>query len=94
MTDYRIDRVRKPDRFSPHERITHVSGPTPEGGRWKNPVDDVVGWIERNQHRFYTSEGQASAWVGVRTSAAGDKFLQTYSDGVWRDNLLALPECP
>jgi Protein of unknown function (DUF3892) len=28
----------------------------------------------------------------VRTSTAGRKFLQTYADGVWKDNLLALPE--
>jgi hypothetical protein len=46
-----------------------------------------------NAHGFYTQEGNASAWVGVRTSAAGNKFLQTYADGVWKDNLLALPEC-
>ena len=43
---------------------------------------------------FYTKEGNASVWVGVKISAAGNKYLQTYADGIWRDNLLALPECP
>ena len=94
MADYRIDCINKPNRDSPHERITHVGGPSPDGGgRWKDTVANVVGLIEGKKHRFYTREGDASAWVGVRTSAAGNKFLQTYADGVWKDNLLALPEC-
>jgi len=94
MTDYRIDCVHKPNRNSPHEHITHVGGPSPDGnGRWKETTPNVVRFIESQQHRFYTKEGNASAWVGVRTSAAGNKFLQTYADGIWKDNLLALSEC-
>jgi hypothetical protein len=82
MTDYRIDCVNKPDRNSPHERITHVGGPNPAGGRWKDTVANIVAFIESKEHRFYTSEDGSSAWVGVRTSTAGNKFLQTYADGV------------
>ena len=94
MADYRIDCVKKPHRESPHEHITSVGGPMPGGaGRWKDPVEKIVGLIELGAHRFYTNESGASAWVGVRTSAAGRKFLQTYADGVWKDNLLALAEC-
>jgi hypothetical protein len=94
MTDYHIDCVTTPHRNSPHEHITHVGGQNPNGvGRWQDTVPNVVRFIETNQHRFYTREGNASAWVGVRTSAAGNKFLQTHADGVWKDNLLALNEC-
>jgi hypothetical protein len=94
MSDYRIDCVNKPDRSSPHERITHVGGPKPDGsGHWKDTTLNVVGFIESGQHRFYTKEENASAWVGVRTSSAGNKYLQTHADGVWKDNLLALREC-
>jgi hypothetical protein len=94
MTDYRIDCINKPDRNSAHEHITHAGGPKPDGsGRWKETVPKIVGFIENKDHRFYTKEGDASAWVGVRTSAAGNKFIQTYADGVWKDNLLALKEC-
>lgn len=94
MTDYRIDCVEKPHRNSPHEHITHVGGPKPDGaGRWRDTTANVVAFIEGKQHRFYTKEGNASAWVGVRTSAAGHKFLQTYADGIWKDNLLALQSC-
>ena len=94
MTDYRIDCVHKPNRNSPHEHITHVGGPSPDGnGRWKDSMPNVVRLIENQLHGFYTKEGNASAWVGVRASAAGNKFLQTYADGIWKDNLLALSEC-
>jgi hypothetical protein len=94
MTDYRVDCVNKPDRDNRHESITHAGGPNPDsGGRWKDTVANIVGFIERGEHRFYTQEGDASAWVAVRTSAAGNKFIQTYADGIWKDNLLALPEC-
>ncbi|OMI01612.1 hypothetical protein BSN85_31885 [Bradyrhizobium brasilense] len=94
MADYRIDCVNKPDRKSPHEHITDVGGPRPDGaGRWKDAVPNVVRFIEEGTHRFYTAEGGAAAWVGVRTSASGNKFLQTHSDGIWKDNLLALNGC-
>ncbi|MGY8663887.1 DUF3892 domain-containing protein [Bradyrhizobium sp. UFLA05-109] len=91
---YRIDCVNKPHRNSAHEHITHVGGPNPEGsGRWRDTTENVVRLIERKQHSFYTQEGNATAWVAVRVSASGNKFLQTHADGKWKDNLLALNEC-
>ncbi len=93
MADYRIDCINKPNRSSSHEHITHVGGQTADGGRWKDTVPNVIGFIEAKTHRFYTKEGGATAWVGVRISAAGNKYLQTYADGIWKDNLLALKEC-
>jgi hypothetical protein len=94
MTDFRIDCVNKPDRESRHESITHVGGPRPEGtGRWKDTTADVVKFIEAKERGYYTQEGGAKASVRVRTSATGHKYLQTYADGVWKDNLLALREC-
>ena len=94
MTDYRIDCINKPDRNSPHERITNAGGPSPTGsGRWKETVPNIVRMIESRQHRFYINEGGQSAWVDVRVSVLGTKFIQTKADGVWKDNLLALREC-
>jgi uncharacterized protein DUF3892 len=94
VTDYRIDCVNKPDRDNRHESITDAGGPKPDGvGRWKDTVANIVAFIEGGSHRFYTKEGNASAWVGVRTSASGNKFIQTHADGIWKDNLLALTEC-
>jgi hypothetical protein len=86
MTDYRIDCVNKPDRYSPHERITHVGGPNPAGGRWKDTVANIVAFIESKQHRFYTSEGGSSAWVGVsgraRTEISSCRRMPTASGGI------------
>ena len=94
MADYRIDCINKPDRSSPHERISHAGGPKPDGsGRWKDTVPNIVRFIEQGTHRFYTNESGSVAWVGVRTSANGNKFIQTYANGSWKDNLLALKEC-
>jgi hypothetical protein len=94
MADYRIDCINKLNRNSTHDHITHAGGPNPNGsGRWKDPVPTIVRFIEQGAHRFYTNEGGKIAWVGVRTSASGNKFIQTHADGVWKDNLLALNEC-
>lgn len=94
MTDYRIDCINKPHRNSPHEHITHAGGLNPNGtGRWKDIVINIVQMIERGQHRFYTSEGGKTAWVGVCTAASGAKYIRTHADGAWNDNLLALQEC-
>lgn len=94
MANYRIDCINKPDRNSTREHITHVGGPNSDGsGRWRDTVENVVKHIESKTHAFYTSEGGVTAWVGVRTSSSGRKYIQTYADGVWKDNLLALKEC-
>ena len=94
MADCRIDCVTKPHRNSPHEHITAVGGPNQAtGGRRNDTAVSVVRFVDNKVHRFYTEERGARAWVGVNTSGSGLKFLQTYADGVWRDNLPALREC-
>lgn len=94
MADYQIDCIIKPDRDSRHERITHAGGPTPErGGRWQDTVPNIVRFIEAKTHRFYTQQGNARTYVGVRTSANGNKYIQTYANEQWNDNLLAQREC-
>ena len=65
MADYRIDCINKPDRNSRHESITHVGGPRPEGGRWRETAANVVGFVESKQHRFYTQEGGFKAWLDL-----------------------------
>ncbi len=93
MSSYRIDCINKPDRDSRHERITHVGGPQADGSRWRDTAANIIRFIEAKQHSFYTQEGGRMASVGVRTSAAGHKYIQTHADGQWSDNLLALCEC-
>jgi hypothetical protein len=70
-----------------HEGITHLGGVG-----WKWTRQQVIYAIESKTHCFYTSVGSKVAWVGVKNGPHG-KYVQTYSDGLWNNNLLALPEC-
>ena len=89
MADVRIICIRKPHRDSPHEHITHVgSGATV----WTR--EDVIGWIDRAEHTFYTldSTGKRASVAVVRESGK-QPYLRTHADGSWNNNLLALPTC-
>ena len=52
----------------------------------------VVSWIEARDGKAYVDDGLGNrADVRVVTPKYGDKYLQTFADGKWTDNLLALP---
>ncbi len=88
MTDVLVTCITKPDRNSRHEHITHLGNST---GKWTR--ESVIGWIERKEHSFHTNVNGKIAYVGVVTPAQGPKYLRTYADNEWNDNLFALPEC-
>ncbi|MBQ0969247.1 DUF3892 domain-containing protein [Streptomyces sp. RK23] len=73
---------------------------------WTNPATAKTGdntraeivtwiedtWIEDEKGQAYTSDaGGHRAEVAVVTPPRGEKYLQTRADGVWTNNLLALP---
>ena len=91
MPAVRITCVTKPDRNSAHDRITHVGG-----GGWKWPAENVVARIEAGTNTFFVIDAAGHrSNVGVVDPGNGRrKYLQTYADGDWNNNLLALPECP
>jgi hypothetical protein len=76
-----------------HEHITDLW--------WTNPASDTAGentraeiveWIEGKNGTAYVEDSRgARADVGVITPQHGWKYLRTYADGRWTDNLLALP---
>lgn len=73
--------------FTGHQGITHLQA---GGIIWTSQqvvteIDDV------HRYSFYTSVGGSSAWVGVWTDFLGHKYLRTYANGIWNDNLEALP---
>jgi hypothetical protein len=87
MADVRVDCINKQPRHDPHEGITHLGG---AGWRW--PRQQVIDSIEAKANTFYTLVNGARADIGVVAGPNG-KYLRTYADGKWNDNLLALPEC-
>jgi len=54
----------------------------------------IYDWIKNQNVKAYVRDGDGNtAWVGTAETAAGTKYLRTYSNGVWTDNLLSLLEC-
>lgn len=74
-----------------HEHIVEV--------RWRNPDTNdtgtstreaVVTWLrESDGNQAYVSDRTRRVFVGVVN--ASPPYIRTYADGVWTDNLLALP---
>ena len=91
----RVQCINKTDRYNPHERIRNVGGVNPDGGRWKLSQPEAIRGIEDGTYSFYVERPVGDrVEVIVATSAAGNKYLKTRSDGDHPNNLLSLPECP
>lgn len=75
-----------------HEHIVHlwwtdsVTGVTGDDTRAR-----LVSWVEAGGSAYVEDGYRNRADVGVVTPAYGAKYLRTYADGKWTDNLLALP---
>jgi hypothetical protein len=52
-------------------------------------------WLkESDNNKAYVQDDQGNrAYIGPREHSNGTKYVQTYADGKWSDNLLALKEC-
>ena len=76
-----------------HEHIAHLWWTNPASGKTgDNTRAQIVSWIEDKHGKAYVEDGLGNrADVGVVTPASGSKYLRTYADGRWTDNLLALP---
>jgi len=55
----------------------------------------VYEWLKANNNNtaYVLDRFGNKAFLYPRENAAGTKFVQTYADRVWTDNLLSLPEC-
>lgn len=87
MPDVQVHCINKKDRNSSHEGITHLGG-----YNWKWTRSEVIASIENKTNTFFTMVNGKRANVGVVDGSNG-KYVRTYADGVWNDNLLALMEC-
>jgi hypothetical protein len=85
MADARVTCIIK--QSNAYEGITHLGGP---GWRWAR--EQVIASIEAKTNSFYTLVNGKRAEVGV-VNGPTSKYVRTYADGTWNDNLLSLPEC-
>lgn len=88
--------VRKPDRSNPHEAISHYRWyDDVENTRGTDNREELIKWMEKNKVSAYVLDKDTGrkVWCGIRENKYGTKYLQTYADKKWSDNLLALPEC-
>jgi Protein of unknown function (DUF3892) len=88
MSDARVTCINKQPRQNAHEGITHLGGTD-----WRWPRQQVIDSIEAKTNTFHTLVNGIRAEIGVVDGPNG-KYLRTYADGKWNDNLLALHECP
>jgi hypothetical protein len=91
VKEYQITCINKPDRFSPHEHISHIGNVT-----WRMSREEAVRRIDSKQEAFFTIDKTTGrkVYIGVvRGDGFKAPYLRTHADGKWNDNLLALDEC-
>lgn len=79
----------------PHVAISELGWVNDGNGQSGSSTrEQVYNWLKsRNGVAFVVDRKGNKAFVYPRENAFGTRFVQTYADDVWTDNLLALPEC-
>lgn len=60
-------RIRKADRFNPHEHITHIGGRNADGSRRLLTDDDAIGRIKQRTWNFYVHVGRTINVIVARS---------------------------
>lgn len=92
----RITCVSKPSGYNsnPHEAIATLG--------WLDEATSKTGRCSRIEMYDYLKGGGKAfvrdargdvAYLYPRENQYGTKYVQTYADGIWKDNLLAQPQC-
>jgi hypothetical protein len=90
--EYHVNCIRKPDRQSWHEHITHI-GNTQQA--WLLTRESAIRRIDSGESAFYTIDDTTGKkmYIAVVREAGKAPYLRTHADGKFNDNLLAQPEC-
>jgi hypothetical protein len=65
------------------------------GNTGKSTRIEIYDWLkEKTENKAYVRDARGNiAYLYPRENSNGTKFVQTYADKTWTDNLLALGEC-
>ena len=79
----------------PHHAIEDLGWIDEQSGKTgKSTRLQMYEWLKSKSGTAYVRDKQGNtAYVGTREHTNGTRFVQTYADKVWTDNLLALAEC-
>lgn len=77
-----------------HEHITRLWWTDLDNGQTgDNSRAELVDWIENKGGTAFVDDGYGHrVSVLVVTPSSGPKYLRTYADGRWTNNLLSLPQ--
>lgn len=81
------------NHHNPHEAISRFGWVGVDGIKKHSNLQQMVQFLSNESNSAYVSDGQNIAYCYVNTSSSGRKFVQTYRDSRWTNNLLQLPEC-
>ena len=82
------------NHYNPHEAIAELGWLNESNGKvGVSSRLDMVKFIDEGNHAYVVDRHGNKAYLMVRMSANGNKFVQTYADGKITDNLLELIEC-
>lgn len=93
----RITCINKSNGYheDPHHAIERLGWVNEQTGERRNSSRiEIYNWLQNKANVAYVVDSRGNrANVFPRDNGRGTHFLQTFSDGIWTDNLLALPEC-
>jgi hypothetical protein len=83
------------DHENPHVAISRLGWINEEDGATGNSSRlEMYDWIKNQNGVAYVRDANGNTVrVGTAETSRGTKYVRTYRDRVWTDNLLALPEC-
>jgi hypothetical protein len=93
----RITCINKANGYhaDPHHAIERLGWTNEADGKsGSNTRLEIYDWLKNQNGTAYVKDSAGNvAYVGTREHANGTRYVQTFADRVWTDNLLSLPEC-
>ena len=82
------------DHYDPHEAIIHLGWINEStGSKGKSTLAEMVKFLEDGNKAYVKDDYGNIAYLVVRVSRHGNKYVKTVADGRETNNLLELPEC-